>query len=343
MSKAITKDLSIKTSDQTKSKSIEKINALSDYEINDRLSELMKKVNSGKFLNTEEDLFVGGIIKKHRETKISTKTLNRQAERAKTILTIANTRAVYSIANRMLKHMPIGATKEDCVSEGMIGMARAITTYDPDTGYRFLTYATLWIRHYIQRNSMEIARITKLPGANISKMVRIDNKIKELTSDGSKMSSRKMAELLEAENMTTAEYQKIKSFNKMSLSFDAPAFNDDGTATVADMLDVTGFDKTTMGDIIGPEDSMDRTVLSKSLERALNSLTLKERNAIMLVYGEGVMTENGEKKRSLASARDELGMRRREFERTLESAKRKLKEALVEDDSIPAWLYGEKD
>lgn len=328
----------ISTAKSKSSKSIEYINGLTDNEIRVKLSALFAKVNEGKFLTHEEDFFVGGIIKKQRESKLPSSSLNRQAERAKTILTIANTRAVHKIANNMMKHMPMGVTKEDCLSEGMIGMARAITTYDPDTGYKFLTYATLWIRHYIQRHSMEIARVTKLPGTNVGKMVRIDKKIKDITENGGKVTSKVMSQLLEKERISPAEYNKIKAFNRFSLSFDAPAFSEDSSATISDLIDSSKVETDTMGNIAGPEEYMANQNLSDSLRKALDQLTVSEKDVLLLVYGTGIMTEFGERKMSATAARDQLGMKRREFERVLESAKRNLRKALEDEDALPEWV-----
>ena len=40
---------------------------------------------------------------------------------------------------------------EDLYQEGILGLLRAKETFDPERGYKFLTYATWWIQGYISR------------------------------------------------------------------------------------------------------------------------------------------------------------------------------------------------
>lgn len=44
-----------------------------------------------------------------------------------------------------------GVPMEDVIQEGMLGLDRASRKFDPERGFRFSTYATLWIRQSIQR------------------------------------------------------------------------------------------------------------------------------------------------------------------------------------------------
>lgn len=52
---------------------------------------------------------------------------------------------------------------EDLVSEGNIGLLRAIAKFNPDMGFRFSTYATHWIHESIRRSIMNQGRLVRLP------------------------------------------------------------------------------------------------------------------------------------------------------------------------------------
>src|SRR5882757_9274837 len=67
---------------------------------------------------------------------------------AKELLVNSNLRLVASNARRYQNQgLPLG----DLVQEGMLGLIRASEKFDWRKGFRFSTYATLWIRQAIQR------------------------------------------------------------------------------------------------------------------------------------------------------------------------------------------------
>src|SRR5579871_5870708 len=48
-----------------------------------------------------------------------------------------------------LKYRRYGVPVGDLVSEGNLGLLRAVDKFDPSYGVRFATYATHWIRSYV--------------------------------------------------------------------------------------------------------------------------------------------------------------------------------------------------
>ncbi len=88
------------------------------------------------------------------------KTLASEIEAAKDILITANLRLVCSIAKNYTDR---GLSLADLVQEGCIGLMRAVFRYDHNTGRRFSTYASWWIRQAITRAIPEKTRTIKLP------------------------------------------------------------------------------------------------------------------------------------------------------------------------------------
>jgi RNA polymerase primary sigma factor len=92
--------------------------------------------------------------------------------KAKNRLIEANLRLVVHNAKRYRGVDDAGAlTFADLIQEGTLGLVRAAEKFDWRKGFKFSTYATLWIRQSIQRAFADKARTIRLP-AHISDHVR---------------------------------------------------------------------------------------------------------------------------------------------------------------------------
>ena len=74
------------------------------------------------------------------------KVLSRQEEKTATIdmLIESNLRFAYSEALRFSEKCTVPL--EDLIQQGTLGLYEAAKRYDPEMGYRFITYAVWWIR-----------------------------------------------------------------------------------------------------------------------------------------------------------------------------------------------------
>ena len=83
-------------------------------------------------------------------------------QRAKDKFIKSNLRMVINIAKKY-NHKTTHLELSDLISEGVIGLIRAVEKYDGSRGYRFSTYAYWWIRQSINRAIAIQERSIRLP------------------------------------------------------------------------------------------------------------------------------------------------------------------------------------
>jgi len=201
----------------------------------------------------------------------------------------SNLRLVVSNARR---YQGQGLPFPDLVQEGMLGLIRAVEKFDWRRGYRFSTYATLWIRQAMQRGLENSGRTIRLPvhvGQRARKVARIE---RELTTRlGREPTEEEIAE--EAE-LTLEQVIEVKSASRSVTSLDQTVGDGD----------------TSLGALIRRRRAARRTRRGRlpprrGRWRALATLPERERNVIELRFGTG-----DEAPQSLAEAGKRLGISR---------------------------------
>src|SRR5436189_990619 len=92
---------------------------------------------------------------------------------AKERLINSNLRLVIKFARRYQGH---GLSMQDLVQEAMLGLIRAAEKFDYRRGYKFSTYAVLWIKQAIQRGLDNTGRPVRIP-AHIALRERTVNRV----------------------------------------------------------------------------------------------------------------------------------------------------------------------
>jgi RNA polymerase sigma-32 factor len=87
------------------------------------------------------------VLTREQENELAMEYRNDKNGTAGQLLITANLRFVIKVA---LGYRNYGVRLMDLVQEGNIGLMKAVERFDPDRGYRLISYAIWWIRAYIQ-------------------------------------------------------------------------------------------------------------------------------------------------------------------------------------------------
>src|SRR3954452_17628568 len=135
------------------------------------LEQYLHEIRQVPLLTAAEEMVLGRAVSEGQVARkalietirldVSRSELLRRCERgdvARARLIEANLRLVVSIAKRYLGY---GLPLLDLIQEGNLGLMRAVEKFDYRRGFKFSTYATLWIRQSVGRAVMDQARVIR--------------------------------------------------------------------------------------------------------------------------------------------------------------------------------------
>src|SRR3954453_14157201 len=135
-----------------------------------------------------------------------------------------NLRLVVSVARN---YQGQGLTFGDLVQEGMLGLIRAAEKYDYRKGFRFSTYATIWIRQALQRGLDNTGRTIRLPAHVAQRARKLARLERELTVRLGEVPSEER--LAEETGFELEEVERLRGYDKTLASLDAGVGDDEET------------------------------------------------------------------------------------------------------------------
>lgn len=184
----------------------------------------------------------------------------------------ANLRLVVKIA---YDYNQMGLPLMDLISEGNLGLIKAVERFDPAKGGKLSTYAAWWIKQSMKRALANQSKTIRLPVHLVDKISRMRKMIAKLTDElGREPENEEIAAELQ---IPTAKVALLKTVSVRPASLDAPVGEDNDSATLGDLVG----DESAMS----PYENLGDRSLKEDLSNMVNSLDPREASIIKMRFG----------------------------------------------------------
>lgn len=188
-------------------------------------------------------------------------------------LTKANLRFVVSVAKQYQNQ---GLSLPDLINEGNLGLIKAAEKFDETRGFKFISYAVWWIRQSILQALAEQSRIVRLPLNQVGSLNKINKALSKFEQENERMPSpEELAEILDIPRDKISDTLRVSGRH---VSVDAP-FVDGEDNNLLDVL--------VNSDSPNADKGLVNESLNKEIERALATLTERERDIVKYFFGIG--------------------------------------------------------
>lgn len=221
-------------------------------------------------------------------------------EEARQQMIEANLRLVISIGKR---YMNRGFPFADIVEEGNLGLIKAVEKFNYKKGFRFSTYASWWIRQFIERAIINQGKLVRLPVHVVERLNRYLGKVEQLVHElGREPGSEEVAARMKT---SVEEVEDLKQLVRTTSSLDSP---------------ISEAQDTFLRDIIedplclSPADTAEGVLRRSEMMAWVKELPEKEQTVILARFG-----LDGEESRTLEEIGRAMGLTR-ERVRQIETA-----------------------
>ena len=276
----------------------------------------LREIGQIPLLTPEEEVELAAKIKK-----------GDKEARAKMIR--SNLRLVVKIAH---DYGNLGLPLLDLISEGNIGLMKAVERFDPAKGGKLSTYAAWWIKQSIKRALANQSKTIRLPVHLVDKISKMRRVALQMSEELGREPTDE--ELAEEVGLSSAKVSQLKTVSIRPASLDAPISDDDTTEfgeIVGDMEALTPF-----------EQLRDRN-LRDEVSDLLAVLDEREKKIIFSRFG-----LDGGKAKTLEEVGKKFGVTRERIRQLQNIALMKLRRALQKKEKpiehlLPASVLGGED
>tara|TARA_B100001093_G_scaffold264857_2_gene253230 strand:+ start:1846 stop:2751 length:906 start_codon:yes stop_codon:yes gene_type:complete len=218
----------------------------------------LQEIGKTALLTPQEEIDLAGLIK-------------QGDEKARERMIKANLRLVVKIA---YDYNNFGLPILDLISEGNIGLVKAVERFDPNKGGKLGTYASWWIKQSIKRALANQSKTIRLPVHMVDKISKMRKEINRLNEElGREPTNEEVSVNL---GISVSKVAHLKSVSVRPSSLDAPV----GDGEETELGQLVGDEKA-----INPLDSLSNKTQINDVHRILNQLDPREAQIIRMRFG----------------------------------------------------------
>jgi RNA polymerase primary sigma factor len=213
----------------------------------------------------------------------------------------------------------LGLPLLDLISEGNIGLMKAVERFDPRRGVKLSSYASLWIRQSLRRALVKQAKIVRLPVNFQERLFRIGYVVIKLRERLAREPTD--GEIAEELGLSVVKVKRARQGPFTCVSLDELQHDGQGTPgyeLIADENAWTAYE--TVAAAAGLE----------MLEEFMGQLSLRERTVLRLRFG-----LEGEEEQTLEEVSRQVGLTREGVRQIQNKALQKLRRQIEKRESIP--------
>jgi len=241
------------------------------------------------------------------------KRIKRGDKEARLRMIKANLRLVVKIAH---DYENLGLPLLDLISEGNIGLMKAVERFNPEKGAKLSTYAALWIKQSIRRALSNQSKTIRLPVHIVDKVSKMNRLSLQLQDEfGREPTDTELANRL---NTTRAKVAHLRAMNARPASLDAPIGDDDDNRFADIVADPDAAD---------PFELLRTKTLRQDIREHVKTLSEREAEIINLRYG-----LDGSKGRTLEEVGKKFKVTRERIRQIQDGALVKLRRMMEKQD-----------
>ena len=250
------------------------------------------------------------LLNREEETQLAQKALAGDKEAQEQLIN-SNLRLVVKIAHDFKGR---GLPLIDLISEGNLGLIKAVGMFDPSKGAKLSTYASWWIKQYMQHAILNQVRIVRVPPQNHTKALQVQYAKRKLEAELGREPT--VNEIAESLKLTPRVVQNAQQGMTTTIYLDAEIQPGEDSVFSDIIPDTTG-------------DAPDNTVINQELYDLLrnlaDSLDERERTIINMRFG-----LDGNPPMTLDEVSQSIGRTRERVRQLQNSALNKLRKSLSE-------------